>query len=208
MAQTKTDEKDGLLAQLKDHESKKPAAYSSLWQEQLQQQMDAILNREDFSYRPEGDALYRNYAALYTRQGEQAMRDAYGVASAMTGGYGSSYAQSAAQQAYNGSLQQLQARIPELYALALERYRAEGETMADKLALTQQQEEKSYGRYQANLQGWRDEQQRLYSAYRDSLADQQAQREYDYRAQRDAVEDSRWQREFDEAVRQFNAKRR
>ena len=208
MAQPKTDEKDDLLAQLKAHEDKKPAAYSSLWEQQLQQQMNAILNREDFSYHPEGDELYRNYAALYTRQGEQAMRDSYGIAAAMTGGYGSSYAQSAAQQAYNGQLQQLQAHIPELYALALERYKAEGAAMAEKLALTQQQEEKSYGRYQANLQGWRDEQQRLYSAYRDQLSDAHAQREYDYRAQRDAVEDSRWQREFDEAVRQFNAKRR
>ena len=48
------------------------------------------------------------------------MEDTLGKAAALTGGYASSYAQSAGQQAYNGYLQELAALVPELRQAALD----------------------------------------------------------------------------------------
>lgn len=61
---------------------------------------DGILNRKDFSYDMNNDQMYQQYRDAYMRQGQQAMRDTMGAASALTGGYGSTYAQTAGSQAY------------------------------------------------------------------------------------------------------------
>ena len=60
-------------------------------------------------------------------EGSRAMRDTMGQAAALTGGYGSSYAQSAGQQQYALYLQKLGEAMPELYQAAYERYSAEGD---------------------------------------------------------------------------------
>ena len=52
--------------------------------------VDAIKNREKFSYNAAEDNLYNIYKEQYTRNGKQAMEDAQGKAAALTGGYGSS----------------------------------------------------------------------------------------------------------------------
>lgn len=88
--------------------------------------LDRILNREDFSYDLDGDALYRQYKDQYLQQGKLAMQDTMGQAAALTGGYGNSYAQTVGQQAYNRYLGQLNAVVPELYSLARSRYTQEG----------------------------------------------------------------------------------
>ena len=85
----------------------KPGEYTSKWQQQLDAAMDKILNREAFSYDLNGDALYRQYKDRAVKNGRLAMMDTMGQAAAMTGGYGSSYAQSAGQQAQKRVLRQL-----------------------------------------------------------------------------------------------------
>lgn len=52
-----------------------------------------------------------------------------GQASALTGGYGSSYAQNVGQQAYQSYLHQLGDMVPELYQLAYDRYRDKGDAL-------------------------------------------------------------------------------
>ena len=84
------------------------------------------MNREDFSYDLDGDALYQQYKNQYLQQGKLAMQDTMGQAAALTGGYGNSYAQTVGQQAYHGYLGQLNAVVPELYSLARSRYTREG----------------------------------------------------------------------------------
>ena len=59
-----------------------------LWDEALQ----AYLNREDFQYDVNADALYQQYKDRYVELGKDAMEDTMGQAAALTGGYGSSYA--------------------------------------------------------------------------------------------------------------------
>jgi hypothetical protein len=91
--------------------------------------LQAYLNREDFQYDLNGDALYRQYKDRYTQLGKAAMQDTMGQAAALTGGYGSSYAQSVGHQAYNSYMQQLGDVVPELYQLAYDRYRDKGDRL-------------------------------------------------------------------------------
>ena len=92
------------------------------------------LNREDFSYDLNSDALYQQYADQYRNMGKLAMEDAIGQASAMTGGYGNSYAASVGNQAYQAYLGKLNEIVPELYQLALNKYTMEGDKIDSNLA--------------------------------------------------------------------------
>ena len=91
--------------------------------------LEAYLNREDFQYDLNADALYQQYQNRYQELGKNAMKDTMGQAAALTGGYGSSYAQNVGQQAYQGYLQKLGDVIPELYQLAYNRYQDEGDQL-------------------------------------------------------------------------------
>ncbi len=134
-------------AMLQEHMAKKPGEYTSPWQSQLNDIINKILNREDFSYDLNGDVLYQQYKDQYTTQGKQAMMDTMGQAAAATGGYGNSYAQSVGQQTYQGYLQQLNDKVPELYQLALARYNQEGQDLKDQATLIAQQDEMEYDRH-------------------------------------------------------------
>ena len=90
-------------------------------QQNLDDIMNKILNREDFSYDLNGDALYQQYKDKYIKQGKMAMQDTMGQAAAMTGGYGNSYAATAGNQAYQASLENLNDIVPELYQMAHDR---------------------------------------------------------------------------------------
>jgi peptidoglycan hydrolase-like protein with peptidoglycan-binding domain len=200
-AVTKAEE---LLAQLLQN---KPSEYKSSWQEKLNEIIEQITNREKFSYDINGDALYQQYKNQYTTQGKMAMMDTMGQAQAMTGGYGNSYAQNVGQQAYQGYLQGLNDKIPELYQLALNQYNAEGDAMYDQFALMAQQEDQDYGRYRDSLSDYYTELERLYNQYnteRDYDYEKWAnERGFNYQRERDEIEDDRWEKEFEEAKRQF-----
>lgn len=88
-----------------------------------------IVSRPAFQYDPLGDPLYRNYRTQMITEGSRAMRDTAGEASALTGGYGSTYAQSLGQQQYAQYLERLGRVMPELYEAAYKRYRDEGEDL-------------------------------------------------------------------------------
>ena len=199
----------------------KPGQYTSPWQTQLNDAINKIMNREKFSYDMNADALYQQYKDQYVTQGQMAMMDTMGQAAAMTGGYGNSYAQSVGQQAYQGSLQQLNDKIPELYQLALSKYQMEGDDLYNQYSLLSTQDQMDYGKHRDTVSDWQVEMDRLQNQYnteRDydygKWADNRDfgygqfidDRNYDYQVGRDQVTDEQWQKEFDEAVRQFNAK--
>ncbi len=206
-------------AMLQQQMANKPGAYTSPWQTQLNDTINKIMNREKFSYDLNGDALYQQYKDQYINQGRMAMMDTMGQAAAMTGGYGNSYAQSVGQQAYQGHLQQLNDKIPELYQLALNKYQLEGSELLDQYSMLGAQEQQEYGRYRDTVGDWNTELDRLqnqYNAERDydygrwtdgrdfGYGQYVDDRNYTYQQGRDEVADSQWQKEFDEAVRQFN----
>lgn len=131
-----------------------PGAYESKWQGQINEMIDRILNREKFTYDINSDALYQQYADQYKNLGKLAMQDTMGQAAAMTGGYGSSYAQSVGQQAYQGYLAQLNEMVPELYGMALDQYNREGQEMYNQYGLLSDQEQQDYGRYRDSYNQW------------------------------------------------------
>ena len=127
---------------------------------------------------------------------------------AMTGGYGNSYAQSVGQQTYQGYLQQLGDRVPELYRLALDQYNTEGQAMYDQASLIAGMENQDYGRYRDQVADYYTELDRLTSDSR-----YQAEQDYgrwsddmgfQYQQGRDAIADAQWQALFDEAKRQYD----
>lgn len=140
-----------------------PGAYQSRFEEKLQELYDQIAGREAFDYDPEEDEAYRRYAKLYAAKGAAAMEDTLGKAASLTGGYGSSYAQSAGQQAYNGYLQELATLVPELRQAALAEYRQEGQALADQYSMLSQREKNDYARYQNERADW----QKLLAAAQD-----------------------------------------
>lgn len=107
------------------------------WQKQLDEVMKQIQerNRKPFSYNIEGDALYQQYKNHYNKQAELAMKDAIGQASALTGGYGNSYAQSAGNQAYQAQMNNLNDIIPDLYQVAYDKYNKETDDLYNQYSL-------------------------------------------------------------------------
>ena len=132
-------------------DEKKKTGYQSTWQDQLKDTVGKILNREKFSYDMNADALYKQYKDQYTRQGKMAMMDTMGQATAMTGGYGNSYAQNVGQQAYQGYMQQLNDKLPTLQQMALDTYNSEGNRLLNNASLMMQQDDIDYGRYRDQL---------------------------------------------------------
>lgn len=145
--------------------SSKPGSYQSRYGDQLQSLYDQIMNREDFSYDLNGDALYQQYRDRYMAQGQSAMRDATAQASALTGGYGNSYAATAGNLAYQNYLQQLNDVVPELYQQAYQRYLQEGEDLQNRYAITQAADEADYGRWRDSYNDWINDRAYAQAAY-------------------------------------------
>lgn len=128
-----------------------PGGYKSQWQTQLDDTMNRIMNREKFTYDLNGDALWKTYKDQYMTGGKMAMMDTMGQAAQLTGGYGNSYAQGVGQQAYQGYMQGLTDKIPELYQLAMDQYDREGNAMLQQYGLLQDAEAMDYSRFQDNM---------------------------------------------------------
>ena len=104
-------------------------------------------------------------SAKNDRLGRAAMADTLGQTAHLTGGYGSSYAQSAAQQSYQRYLQQLSDVLPQLQSAAYSRYRDEGDALMDRYKLLQGQDEEAYGRWQDLVSAWQKEVSQAQSRY-------------------------------------------
>ena len=180
-------------------------AYSN--QASFDEIMNKILNREQFSYDLNGDALYQQYKDKYIQQGKMAMQDTMGQAAAMTGGYGNSYASTAGNQAYQASLENLNDIVPELYQLALDKYNMEGQDLYNQYGMLSDDRNMEYGM-------WADKYNQLV-ADRGYYADAyDSERTYDYNkysndrtlaynTHRDLIEDAQWVAEFNEGLRQW-----
>ena len=173
--------------QLKAYQDKKPEAYTNRWKDQMDGILNDILNRKEFSYDVKADPLFQQYRDQYVRNGQLAMRDTMGQAAQLTGGYGNSYAQQAGQQAYNGYMQGLTDKIPELYNLAMQAYNNKTNELNNRYNLIGTQEGKEYSRYQDDMNAYNTELARLQNLFN-------TERSYDYGQYRDSVTDAqqRW----------------
>ena len=95
-----------------------------------------------------------------------------GQTAALTGGYASSYAAAAGQQAYERYMQELMAMLPEFQEQAQKTYDREGQALREQYDLLDRQEKQHYDRWQDDLSAW----EREYA---------QAQAQYDSAGQQD-----------------------
>lgn len=143
--------------------------------DELEALYQALIGRQPFQYRAQDDPLYRSYADRYVQNGRMAMRDTMAGAAALTGGYGSSYAQTVGQQQYDEYLRLLSEALPELYGMAYQQYRDEGEALRDRYDLAHGRAEDAYNREQAARAA-------AYQQHRDALADERYAAEQESKA--------------------------
>lgn len=148
-----------------------PPVYTNRYQSLIDELSGRIMQQDPFSYDPESDPLYQQYRTGYTRGGQRAMQDAMGQMAARTGGMASSYAQSVAQQTYDGYMSALADKIPELQQLAYEMYQDEGDKQRLNLQMIAALEREDYGRYQDLLSQYNTDRSFSYNQYRDELSD-------------------------------------
>lgn len=183
--------------ELARQEAAGPGDYESRWQEQLEAALQSILSRPAFSYDSSLDPLYQQYRDDYVNQGRMAMMDTMAQASALSGGYGNSYAQLAGQQAYQSHLQGLGDILPTLYQLALDTYDRQGNQLLTNYNLLSEQDATDYGRYRDSHSDWADQRNYLADRY-------DAERGFDYTQYRDMVSDDQWMAAFDEDIRRYD----
>lgn len=187
-----------LATDLSAYEKQQPDKWSGgTYGKSVDAALQKILKRDKFQYDVNGDALYQQYKDRYMQQGKQAMMDTMGQAAALTGGYGNSYAQQVGQQTYQGYLQGLNDKVPELYKLALDRYNQEGTDLMNRYSLLADRSDKEYNRYRDSVSDWQTQRDYLANRYNN-------ERSFDYTGFRDQVSDEQWQKNFDEALRQYN----
>lgn len=194
---TESDAVKKLREQMEAQNTARPVDYTSKWQPQIDTTIGNILNRKDFKYDVNADALYKQYKDRHVNLGKQAMQDTMGQAAALTGGYGSSFAQLAGQQAYQGYLQGLTDKIPELYQIAMDRYNQQGQNLYDQYGLLSGQEQIDRNNWLNSYNQWLAERDYTTGRY-------DTERGYDYGVHRDTVGDDQWKAQFDEDLRRFN----
>ena len=188
----------------------KAPEYSSKYQGQIDDLLDDILNRPEFSYDPESDPRYGAYKKEYAREGQRATADTMGQMAAMTGGMPSTAAAVAGQQAGDYYASQMADKIPELYELAYSMYRDEGDSMRLNMDLLTALEQGDYNKYLNALTQHNNDRNFAYGVYsdqwdrnyqldRDGVNDSRYDMEWNYGVGRDELEDSRYQDETEYA---------
>ena len=145
------------------------------YSDQVKDMMDKIMNREKFSYDVDTDPLFQQALASAMNSGKQAMQDTIGQASALTGGYGSTYATTAGNQAYNAFIEDAYDNLPQYYQMAREAYQMEGDEMYRQYGMLSDADAKEYDRmvaaYDATYQHRNQLYNEAYSQFRDKKSD-------------------------------------
>lgn len=182
-------------------------AYKSQYQDQVDTALNKVTNRTEYSYDPLKDANYQAMAKVYKKQGEQAAKNTLADAASLNGGYGSSYAVTASQQARNDYNQQLASQIPSLEEAAYNRYLNNYNMDVQTLSSLRDADDSAYNKYRDKVSDSQWKYSTDYQTYRDDVSDSQWQKNYDrdvyesdrsynYQKSRDAVSDSQWAQEF------------
>ena len=161
--------------------------YTNQYAEQQRALLDAILNREDFSWSKDTDPLYGQYRKSYLREGDRATADALGQAAAASGGRPSTAAVTAATQAGDYYAAQLNDIIPTLYQQAYDQYLNEYNMSLQDLNAVNNQEQLDYAKYLDDLTQFNTDRNFAFNEYlsdfdilQSQLAALQGQDESDY----------------------------
>lgn len=205
----------------------KPQAptYTGSYDQQIASLYQNIMNTGSFNYDMNNDLLYKQYKDAYTKQADMSMRDTMGNAASLTGGYGSSYAGTVGQQAYNAQMDNLNNIVPQLADRAYGIYKDDLTSKYNQLSATQQLSDNEYQKYLDSYNQWSANRDTSYNQYlgslnqynqenefeynkgvddrnyqyqvgRDKVTDQQYKNEFAYQQQRDKIGDSQWNTQF------------
>lgn len=177
------------LAELNSWRGSKPGEYQSPYASQIESLYDKVSNPEKFSYDPNADPLYQMYADRYGQSARRSMNDTMADAAALTGGYGNSYAQAVAQQAYDEQMQGLNDALPTLYNQAYSEYTDRQNQLLNQLKMAQGMEDTAYNRYRDTVGDYytgldaltkaaNDLYEREYGQYTDALKQANTDRDY------------------------------
>lgn len=140
--------------ELERFEQTKPADYQSKYQGQIDNVMGKLDDLGDFDYDPASDTAYRQYKTEYTQKAKLANQNAQANASAMTGGYGSSYGTQAGQKAYAATMSDLDDVLNGLVSQNRNEYNTKKSCLQQQLSGLQQAEQNDYTKYQNDLNNW------------------------------------------------------
>lgn len=142
-----------VLQELGYIESSRPL-YSDAYAEELAALKKEIDGRGEFTYDLYTDPAYLQARDSYIREGRRAAEDAAGRGAALTGGYGSTYSQAAAQQAYDEHLQKLNDTVPELQNAAYGRWKDRSDALLERYAQTKELSDTEYKEYRDAVSDW------------------------------------------------------
>ena len=146
-------------------QSKIDKGYAGTYKESLNNLINDFMNRESFEYDVDKDQMFQQALASAMGSGKTAMQDTMGQAAALTGGYGSTYATSAGNQAYNAFIEDAYNNLPEYYNMALAAYEAEGQQMLQQYNMLDSADTKEYNQ-------WYDDINLQYRSTRDMVNDE------------------------------------
>lgn len=98
---------------------------------QIENSLNELKNRKEFSYDPDSDPVYNAYKQKYLTEGARASKNAMADYSALTGGYANSAAVTAGNMASQYYAKQLSDQIPALAESAYKRYSDKYQTDID-----------------------------------------------------------------------------
>lgn len=167
-------------------ETSKPT-YESSYSSRIDQMLNEILNRDDFSYSAEADPLFQQYKSQYQREGQRSMNDTLAAAASQAGGM-NSWAMTAAQQANDYYAAQLGDKVPELYQLAYQMFLDDKASKVENLGLVEQMDDRQYGRFRDTMSDWRDDRDFAYTKYRDDVGDLHWDKSFDHGVEQDNID--------------------
>jgi hypothetical protein len=146
------------------------------------------------------DPLFQQALGSAMNNGQMAMRNTMAQASALTGGYGSSYATTAGNQAYNDFIQDAYDNLPQYYNMALQAYQMETNNLLNEYALLSEADNQAYQRALDSYKMAYNMRNRLYDEeyhlLRDEVTDTRYNTEWDYQLDRDEIADTRYTDEW------------
>lgn len=175
-----------------------PGSYTSEYADRIAGALDTVTN---WSYDPMKDASYQAMAKVYNQRGNIAAKNSLADAAALNGGYGTSYAVSAAQQARNQYNQELAAMIPDFENAAYNR-------ASNTLSALRDADDTAYGRFRDTESDRQWQWSNAYQQYRDQTADSQWSWTNEYNKYRDLMSDYQWAQNWNMDVEQYNASKK
>ncbi len=160
-------------SELERFEQTKPADYQSKYKGQIDNVMGKLDDLGGYDYDPAADTAYQQYKSEYTQKAKLANQNAQASASALTGGYGSSYGTQAGQKAYAATMSDLDTMLDSLTSQRRSEYNTKKSGLQQELNGLQEAEQNDYNKYQKDLSNWYNDLSYRQNEYNNAYAQRQ-----------------------------------